>query len=128
MCPMDFHLKITPEKGYVHVVYEGDILAKWIAERIMREAGKACREHGIDKILIEERNCRKRARRTMDYYKFASSLDDYGIGVQTKIAVVPDDPNMIDEDAKFMETVAYNRGYSLRWFAAVDDAINWLRE
>jgi hypothetical protein len=57
---------------------------------------------------------------TLDIYQFASELP-----IQLHIAMVCD--SELQEDLKFLETVAMNRGRRIKLFANEADALGWLR-
>lgn len=62
---------------------------------------------------------------TLDTYETMSTLDQYGISRDWKIAYVNQDPNC-REDLMFMMAVADNKGYSVRLFDDQMRARKWL--
>jgi hypothetical protein len=80
------------------------------------------REQGVTQVLCDERELEYRLG-TFDTYTAASYISAHAPAV-CKVAIVcrPDDI----VDAKFWETVAVNRGLTVRIFKELVDAQNWL--
>ena len=90
-----------------------------------KEIMEACTKHGTSEVLIDVRKLEGRLG-TLDAYdlptKYFPKLRDEG--VLTKAAIV--DLKEFENSYRFLETVAANRGYNLRIFGDIDEAMKWL--
>lgn len=101
---------------------EADSPARSAQDAWSRVAQK-CRETGLARVLILSKVTGRYP--TLDTYETMSTLDQYGVSKDWKIAYVNSDPEC-RQDLMFMMAVADNRGYLVRLFGDEDEARKWL--
>ena len=92
-------------------------------EKTDRELAKICSEKGIKKLLIDLTRL-EGLPNLFESYQSGASLEERGFKRQTKIAFV-DRPEFKSAN-EFYELVAKNRGFQIKHFYAVEDALEWL--
>ena len=83
---------------------------------------QACMANGVMRLLSDERDLEYRLG-TFDTFEAAQFIAAYAPHI-ARAAVVPNAKHVVD--AKFWETVAVNRGLSVRLFKDTDAARTWL--
>jgi hypothetical protein len=119
---MSYQLQITEKPTYLHAVVTGKNTLENVTgylKQLLRE----CETRQCFNVLIEERLTGRRLE-TWDVYLIASDHSTLARGFFRTIAFV--DVNAGGELMKFAETVANNRGVSMRLFATVAEAEAWL--
>jgi hypothetical protein len=86
-----------------------------------------CSEKGYSRILAISRLSGRDKRATFNDYYVGTSLDSLGIKKNWKIAFI-DLGSEKNPDLNFAETVAVNRGFSIKLFTNENDARNWLAD
>ncbi len=93
------------------------------AQEAWARIAQKCEETGLARVLIISRVTGRYP--TLDTYETMSTLDQYGISRDWKIAYVNSDPDC-RQDLMFMMAVADNRGFLVRLFGEEDEARKWL--
>ncbi|MCP4450817.1 MAG: STAS/SEC14 domain-containing protein [Planctomycetes bacterium] len=88
--------------------------------RNLRETLRFSQKKSINKILFDMRE-QKSLASTMDIHDFAATLPEATHGYKVAIVCTPR-----DTDAKYIETVAKNRGAFIKVFHCFDEALDWL--
>lgn len=81
-----------------------------------------CQRSGVSRVLCDERDLEYRLN-TLDIYESAAFIADHAPGV-ARVAIACN-PRDID-DGRFWETVAANRGLTVRVFKDIESARSWL--
>ena len=120
---MSYKLTITQKPTYLHAIITG----RNTKENVMAyldELRRECMTRGCRRVLIEERLTGPRLS-TIGVFQIASSASDQDQRHFKAVAFV--DVNAENDDLmKFAETVATNRGISVKVFSSVADAEQWL--
>lgn len=88
-----------------------------------RKIAALCKEHHINKVLVDDRavtSCPS----FEDLYQFGATFLDNGLPFYIKIAHVVNSATLSDNE--FLETVAVNRGANVKTFQNMEDALQWL--
>ena len=123
---MEFDVSYDPERRWVVVTVRGD----WEREadlRMVAETMDAMAKHDCTTVLVDERELRTDAVSlggTFGHIK--KVVEEYeGLPLYTaRVAMVADESRR--ESYGFMETVASNRGVTVRFFTDMDEATGWL--
>jgi len=81
-----------------------------------------CLENGCRRVLTDETDLEYRLN-TVDNFESAKTMAEMAQGIH-KLAIVVNPQQM--KDASFWETVAVNRGVTVRIFNAIEDARLWI--
>jgi hypothetical protein len=116
---MTCELSILPGERIVLSRFSGPIT---VEDRVRnrRDTLQFCQERGIDKVLVDMRG-QESLSDTMEIFGFGATTPETTRGF--RIAIVYD-PG--DGDARFIGTVAANRGANIRLFHIFDQALEWL--
>jgi len=116
------NVTLVPEDGIVAATVEGR-LTVGVAEQTISEMTEVSTRHYADLLLVDLRNATMAAS-TTDIYYLPSRFAGLGLNSRHKLALfVAQDQQAHD----FLETVSYNRGYSIRVFEDLDEAKSWLK-
>lgn len=108
----------------VHAGGDRDTDNPWVAAKdAWTRVAHECQNRALSLVLIISNVTGHYS--TQDAYEIMTALDQYGIAKAWKIAYVNDDP-WCHEDLMFMMTAADLAGFSVRVFAAEDEARTWL--
>jgi hypothetical protein len=115
-------ITFQPRDGYLQIYVSGEednqeiSLAYWI------DIAQYCWEHGVSKILVEEDF--KTDNTLLGTYEFISQGDASNFS-KIKIAFIDRHPEQAATNL-FGETVAQNRGISVKIFSDIQEAEKWL--
>ena len=121
---MSYKLEIIKEPNYLLTNIKGNRTTKTIKE-VTKEILEACIKYQYSKILIDIREFSNRIGNTMNIFDLAAN--DLPEIIEKKIqqaAIV--DLEGFEEDEKFFETVAQNRGHNVKIFTDLNKAQEWL--
>jgi hypothetical protein len=108
-----------PNSMLIRIKVRGhDPIDDWIASR--DRCVELYKEHGATMLLVDVRE-QESAPRVLDVFDFG---EDWPQQIRLAILIGENTP----EDVQFLETVAANRGKSIRMFYDEEDGLNWLRE
>ncbi len=122
---MAYDMKVMREDGYLHVVVTGDNTPDDVAA-YLDQIRRVCAEHGLAKVLIEE-NLTGPQLGTVDIYDVINAASGGVAPAIRSVAFVDTNPEHDFAPMKFAETVAVNRGVSVRVFRDVPAAREWIR-
>jgi len=93
---------------------------------ITEHAFNACKEHGIKKAIVDIQKLEGKLS-TLDAYEIpATHYDQYrDRSILEKAAIIDSKEHV--QSYTFFENVAVNRGYQIRFFNYVKDALEWLK-
>ncbi len=118
----DYALTLEEAPGYLHAVATGERTAA-NARRFLEEAYRACVGLGQDALLIEVRFSGP----ALPLGSIFSVIKDRATdGARLRRIAYVEAGLQDDEQAKFAELVAMNRGVNVRLFADLDAAREWL--
>jgi hypothetical protein len=120
--PMSYELRFTQESTFLHAVVTGTNSKENVAT-YLGEVRRECVARNCFRVLIEERLEGPRLG-VMDVFDVASEGSARAPAQITAMAYV--DVNGGGDLMRFAETVAVNRGLSVRVFSSVSDAREWL--
>ena len=121
---MSYKLEIKEEPRYLHANIKGKRTTENIKE-VTKEILESCIKNQYSKILIDTREFSERISNTMKIFDLASQeLPDIIQKKIKKVAIV--DLDGFEEDKRFFETVALNRGHNVKIFADLNKAQEWL--
>jgi hypothetical protein len=112
--------KFSIEPGFLNVVCAREVTAKTM-QHFCEKIPKLGRRAGISKILLDKRNL-PISLNTSEYFQCATEIAENFRGLMLAIVI---DPPLTDSQ-RFEETVARNRGASIRLFNAIEEAYEWL--
>jgi hypothetical protein len=119
-----YQVDIKAEEEYLHTVVSG-IRNRQNVMAVTTDVLKACREHNINKALIDVRQLKGRLSVIDSFFiaaKEFANIRKYNI--INKAVIVDNKEN--EERYRFFENVAVNRGYNIRFFSDSDIALEWL--
>lgn len=119
---MSYELRLTQEPAFLHAVVTGTNSKENVAA-YLNEVRRECVARNCSRVLIEERLEGPRLD-IMDVFEVAAEGSMRAPAQITAMAYV--DVNAGGDLMKFAETVAVNRGLSVRVFSSVSDAREWL--
>jgi hypothetical protein len=116
---MNCELSVLPGKPVVLSSLSGPAT---IRDRVrsQRETLRFSQKQSINKILVDVRRQESLAN-TMDIHDYAATVPETMHGFQVAIVC-----SSGDADAKYIETVAKNRGAFIKVFHCFDEALDWL--
>ena len=120
---MPYHINITPEADYVHVVVNGD--ASYAnAKKLWHQIADACKTYNCFNVLGEQRLIGQMS--TVDAWNHQKIFLEEGITSKYKIAWVDPNPKTY-ETTNFIRRVLFNRdiGYG-KIFSDPEPAKKWL--
>ncbi len=123
---MSYEIVFQEENGYLHVRVTGDNTLENV-RRYFREALAACVRLGYSTLLVEE-NLQGRRLSLADVFHIAIETTEQSRSILRRLAYVDTNPDRSLENMRFAETVAVNRGGSVRVFDTVGAARAWLQE
>ena len=121
---MSYDLKMTCKSGFLHAEVTGIRSVDTIvdaARRIIEECSTAM----TSKVLVDVRQLQGRLDTLEAYQIPAETFEDLRRPGVIKAAAIVDHPEYLDR-GRFFETVAQNRGFNLRIFGDVDEAVQWI--
>lgn len=117
----DFRLE--PREGYLYLhLAPGFEMTPESMAAIWGALSEACRRHGVRRVLVEGENVRRRLTtiESFDHAGLAAKLMP-GLSVACVFrGFVPDD------QTRFFQTVAMNRGVRTEFFQDLNEALKWL--
>jgi hypothetical protein len=115
---VDYNVKKEP--GFLRVIGACEVTAKTMQQfcEMIPELG---RKSDVSRILLDHRNL-PISLTTTEHFQCATEIAEHFRGFM--LAVVQDPPLLISQ--RFGETVARNRGATLRVFGTVEEAYVWL--
>jgi hypothetical protein len=122
---MAYDMEVIRGGDYLRVVVTGDNTPADVIG-YLDQVRKACAEHGLSKVLIEE-NLTGPQLDTADVYDVISTASVGVAPVVQFIAYVDVNPEHNFATMEFAETVAVNRGVNVRVFRDVPSAVEWIR-
>jgi hypothetical protein len=120
--PRSFELRFVQELTYLHAIVTGTNSRENVAA-YLDEVRRECMTRHCDRVLIEERLDGPRLG-IMDVFDVAAEGSRRAPAQITAMAYV--DVHGSGDLMKFAETVAMNRGLSVRVFASLPEAQQWL--
>ena len=123
---MPYNADIQAKRDHIRVEVSGDRSAGDAvgnAHRVGQQVLKECQAKGISQVLLIARLAGHAS--AIDIFEIVTGSKRYGWTHDVKLAFVDLNSESID-DVRFMETVAFNRGYRLRVFDNETDALQWL--
>lgn len=121
---MGYEIVVREENGYLHVRVTGDNSLDNV-RGYFRSALQACARLGHANLLIEE-NLQGRRLSVADIFHVTVELVEQSRLILRRLAYVDVNPDRSMENTRFAETVAVNRGISMRVFETLDEARAWL--
>ena len=118
---MEYTVEYVPGKGYARARITGHIVVKDARDCAVEVFGLAA-AHDCTRVLIDSSQATSNTG-ISDIHGFYSRLERFGCDRRMSVAIVIKDPLGKDQ---FIETVARNRGFGLKVFAALEDAEAWL--
>jgi hypothetical protein len=113
------------ESGILEIVHTGKMTVRE-AHASRDEAGPMMKARGLRRVLTDVSRT-NHDDSTMDLFKFNSThYDVFPRGTRIAVVIPPESEHR--ESAQFAETVASNRGISMKTFLTYEDAKNWLVE
>ena len=119
---MSYKLTIHQKPGYLHVIVTGQDTRENVA-RYLEEIRRECIARNCFRVLVEEPLEGPRLG-TTDVFEIVSEGSSKASGIYKAFAYV--DVNAKGNLMQFAETVAVNRGFPMKAFAAVAEAEEWL--
>jgi hypothetical protein len=113
-------VRIEPHPDHVRVVAKGDFDPAAARAGVARIVA-ACREHGVDRVLIDGRGIAT-AVSVLDRYEMAKALVDEAKG-RLRMAIVVGHENMF---SKTLEETALNMGMDVRTTDSIAEALIYL--
>ena len=121
---MAVDVRIIPIKEFLRSDVSGTLdLERSLS--ILRKLAEECKNHNVDRILIDTREATSNAS-MLDVWTLAKKLT-YSELRSARVAVVNRPKDDFDRGA-FLELCAVNRGYELRAFRDFEAAFTWLNE
>ena len=96
---------------------------------VMEVAAQALAEaasHELHKFLVDDREMIPDLS-TLELYQLPEVLERMGFGKRDRAAVLYCERSPKAEDFRFFENTAINRGFDVRLFTDLDQAVDWLR-
>jgi hypothetical protein len=121
---MEYEFRVTPTKGFLHVVVVGDNTAETVL-RYLKQVYETCVKLQCPSVLVEE----NLAGAGLDLGEIFGLVAEGSRNVWPavrRIAYVDLNRHHDPKNMKFAETVGVNRSVNVRVFGAVQDAENWL--
>lgn len=116
---MPENVSINQDLGIIEVNSYGKVTGKTL-DASLKEVINLEKETGINRILVDTTQ-QTEMPSVMTLYNFANELPR-----NIRFAIVVSEGQDTKEDQDFFETVARNRGFSVREFTNRTDAIHWL--
>lgn len=98
------------------------VLLKEVAAQAFAQAAK----HDLHKFLVDDREMVPDLS-TMELHQLPEVLERLGFGKRDRAAVVYCLSSPKAQDFRFFEDTALNRGFDVRLFTGMDEALGWLR-
>ena len=122
---MAYEMRVRGEDGYLHVVVTGDNTPEDVAA-YLDQIRRVCAEHGLAKVLIEE-DLTGPQLGTVDIYDVINAASGGVAPSIRSVAYVDTNPEHDVALMEFAETIAVNRGVSVKVFRDVPSAREWIR-
>ena len=120
--PMDFDLKLEPNKSFAILTNRKDVTLQSVIER-QRAMRKFAETHGVYRFLLDTRGMTF-CGTYVDLFRFARKiLHKEGFDSTWKVALVTS-PN--DRSHDMLEIFTHNAGYQVKIFTNYDEAQVWL--
>ena len=121
--PFDFQTKVEGDIVYVEVTGERNLET---VLALIKHTVDVCDDHGIKKALVDIRKLEGKLRTSDSFSIPTEHFEKLGYrSVLQQAAVV--DLKEKSEAYSFFENVAVNRGYLLKFFNSVEEALEWLQ-
>jgi hypothetical protein len=122
---MSYQLKLKKEPAYLFVQVTGIRTLETVLAA-GKEVILACDEQGYNRVLVDVQEMTGELTTFEVYDLGTGDLKEFRRPGQLKMAILDLEENR--SRFRFFETVFHNRGYNLRIFSNMDEAIKWLRE
>ena len=116
-------IKIVTTRDFLEITPEG-VVDITTSKQLLVDIAKA-EYHPVDYDLLIDFRDTQWEMSTVDLYKIASELTNYGDTFRRKVAVLVL-PGVNFESASFLETCSHNRGFSVDAFTNFETAMRWL--
>ena len=116
---MKYELKILPNTKIAIYCWSGEMTLK-DREDSRHHVMQFCQENSINQVILDTRQEINKTR-TMQMFDFAAAIPERMRGLRIAVIRQAD-----DEEIKFGENVAINRGANLRTFLTLEDAQRWI--
>lgn len=119
---MNYTMEISENRKYIRTVVTGKITREF-AGRYSVAASEFGKANGIDRFLFDVRDARN-VESTMQNYQYAyTDLPRLELERKVRVAIFRDPE---DHSHDFIELVAANAGYNVRFFDDEESALAWL--
>jgi len=122
---MGYELTTREQPGYLHFRVTGENTPQTV-RAYLSDVRVACAERGCTAILVEE-DLAGPGLPMLDLYQIVEAGGESSRSL-LRIAYVDAQQQARAANARFVETVARNRGFNLRTFPTIAEAEAWLRE
>ena len=120
---MGFAFTVEPREGYLHMqLAPGFALTAASVVEFWGALSKACREHGLHKVLVEGAGIERRLT-PMDSFDSAALAGRLLPGLTVALCFRG---YVVDEQTQFFRTAAMNRGVRTEFFQDLNAALRWL--
>ena len=123
---MAYEVKVEAKAGYLHVRVTGENSPETV-RGYLGEVRAACERARCMNVLVEE-NLSGPGLGTFDVFGVVSQGSRDATRAMGRVALVDVNPEHDPRLMQFAETVAVNRGMTMRVFATVAEAEAWMRE
>lgn len=123
---MPFYITVSPDKFYIQINLCGIIKAEDLPVMIDR-CDNLIKETGITNFLCDCREMNAQ-HSIMDLYDTIDNFAKTANATSFREALVYNKGAESEEKIRFYETAALNRGYFVRMFSDINEAIKWLYE
>ncbi len=121
---MSYHLQFEPRSNYVYITVTGENSMDTVSH-YLSEVHDWCLQHKCPNVLLVE-NLSGPGLHTTNIYELVSSKSRQAAQVLGRMAYVDINPEHDQKAMEFAEDVAVNRGVSVRVFASIRLAQEWL--
>ena len=120
---MSYKLKTMEKKDYLYANVEGNRTSESI-KNVTRDICEMCVKNQFSKVLIDVRNFKENVELIKLYSLASIELPEIIQKRIKKVAII--DREGIEDNQRFFENVARNRGHNVRIFTDINDAEQWL--
>lgn len=121
---MPWKIRLIDRPPAVHVTVSGNLrlpLIKRLASEALAEAAR----RAVRRFLMDEREMVPDLS-TLEIHQLPDILARLGLAKSDPVAIVYSETAPRAADFRFFENTALNRGFRLRLFTRIDDALEWL--
>ena len=122
---MKWEMSYQPVGNILLLRTEG-VLDKDSLLTMVKEASVLMSKHKCSRCLVDHSNITAVTIGTFDIYNMPNVYSEIGLPRTMKVAMVV--PGMFRDTFGFLETVAFNVGYSVSVFYDTESASNWLKQ